>query len=1264
MLAAMDQTVFVQITEAISTIYDPSASNDRRRLANEYIEALKQHPQAALWGYHLAHKNSRQPDHIRHFGLTLVENAVKLKWSGMGDEERGVVRDGIVGLVRDGTMDMDVEKTFVKEKVARLFDEIAKRMWPLNWMDMDVLLRQLYEQSSTHRELVLLIYRSLTEDIFIYDDAFAQLRKKELVTGMMAVTMSASALQELNEQRGADVELAGMPSNIAHSDYELILRIIRANPENEGWIVRWMQAADQLHNEWISLARAAAGGDQQRAQTVERLAVLTLNAVAVNMEWVPGRTIEQARVTYACMTLLLSESEPVRAAAVDCLLVLFSRQPGQLTDDARMNCMLKPLFVDGCLDLLVAAWARAHGQQTLLAPTVMEPGSEPLEEEGYAFVKRLAQTIVALGDVQLLLKKNAITPPNLSKYLELLLVILSHPSLLVASTVAPLWTEILRHAHFQTLPETTYMLPPLRELVASMLCKQGNKARVEAAAYYTDIDFDSKDFYELAENDLHQRLQHIISTAATLEPEQSFLWVARRIQAMLGQHSNEPGYIQLFEGNAELLDHVMRGVRPAQLVTGSTSLTQAMQDLVQVILSYETPSAVLTRIQLKMIVALAEVLSGAPDLLLRCLQKLFTFVTFVMPDEQGFIATGAGIRDETRALRRTACSSLIKLAVAMPEILVTIYGDIGTAVRGLKTGTATLPSEQALLTEFLLAIACSAAALSVEQKEGEFMGLVRPVVDEFQQAVDQMAASPEALVHYSGLGIVLANTQYLQPTDTPSDIPPPLLQELETKRTDRGKLTHLLGALNNFLKRTLETSGKDLAATLWTPLLPALTQSTLTLISTLHGVHSPTTFDALPTSTKPLVRGSHKLTATDGPLLKHLTSILRTLSTLRELSFGILTHLTHLGRVFYTLPDLLTTHFRTAVFETAAGLGDRYWKSTISSVARPVVMHCPADDGDDGWCVDAVLQNVLLPLCEFATARLGGEWRAAEERGLVMGVGGTVEEGGEEDVSEDIDNERVLRDVTRAFAELVTGVIALAPAPTTTTTAKKPDSDSHPPTPFTPYKHPHLVQPLLTQFAGPYLAALLACITYKDTLAARKAVIASMKLVPTLAALGNLGGGTRDLWNWASTPLLTTYLHALRSGYFVPLHSDLFSAVAECYATFRPLCETPAQTLAVVLSPAVPVQKIRDFEAQILATANSKTQNALVRALLGQWVGVAVGELGREDKVGGGGQGFVLDKRPEKAVFERPRVKSERRRGEEEESEDKANGWFGGLFDE
>lgn len=134
---------------------------------------------------------------------------------------------------------------FIVEKSIRVYVEVAKRIWPGLWLDMDLSLRNVSTSGHFGFRLVLHIYRTLAEDIFVLDDAAAGVRKRELSTGMTCVISSSAVLNQLHEKLvGTD----GTTMNQSATDVTLLLQHLRANPENEGWLTRWIQVLSQTYS--------------------------------------------------------------------------------------------------------------------------------------------------------------------------------------------------------------------------------------------------------------------------------------------------------------------------------------------------------------------------------------------------------------------------------------------------------------------------------------------------------------------------------------------------------------------------------------------------------------------------------------------------------------------------------------------------------------------------------------------------------------------------------------------------------------------------------------------------------------------------------------------------------------------------------------------------------------------------------------------------------------------------------------------------------
>jgi exportin-5 len=79
---------------------------------------------------------------IRHFGYQLIEDLVKRKWAELSEPDKQQLKTALLECLVSGTHDLLAEKTYVKEKLASIVVEVAKREWPQHWTDMmDNLLR-------------------------------------------------------------------------------------------------------------------------------------------------------------------------------------------------------------------------------------------------------------------------------------------------------------------------------------------------------------------------------------------------------------------------------------------------------------------------------------------------------------------------------------------------------------------------------------------------------------------------------------------------------------------------------------------------------------------------------------------------------------------------------------------------------------------------------------------------------------------------------------------------------------------------------------------------------------------------------------------------------------------------------------------------------------------------------------------------------------------------------------------------------------------
>jgi exportin-5 len=327
-----------QVLEALQAIYASSSSNDTRRQATEYLEQAKRRPDAPSQGYTLA--NDRlQPAALRHYGLTMLEYSIKYNWEDFSKEQGTGLRGYVIELARNVT---DNDPVYIRNKVAQLWTEVAKRSWGAEWLDMDEQLVSLWTNSLHHQAVVLYVLETLSEEVFNREDPTAGLRGSDLGRACVEIFTPAAVLQE----------------HLPTRDKSLDVRC-----GDEGWLKRLCANLG-----WC------LGQDYQNQESIRTCAVKTMNALRAAMPWIIPKAIAATQVIEAvCKALAVPavELQLVRylgttyislltcpQAALEVLQAIYSRH--HLHDDEFVE-LVCPMFTPGSVSLLreVYSWAIA-----------------------------------------------------------------------------------------------------------------------------------------------------------------------------------------------------------------------------------------------------------------------------------------------------------------------------------------------------------------------------------------------------------------------------------------------------------------------------------------------------------------------------------------------------------------------------------------------------------------------------------------------------------------------------------------------------------------------------------------------------------------------------------------------------------------------------------------------------------------------------------------------------------------------------------------
>ena len=265
-----------QIVEALTVVHNAQSSKENRQQASKLLEDAKTNDNAPHHGFTLAVDHD-QPPIVRHYGLSLLEYAIRHRWSGYTEEQSTALREWVLALAQ-GVSEED--PAYVRNKIAQLWVEVAKRSWALEWMDMDKMLVELWAGPLVRKDMVMGVLETLSEDIFSHEDTTAGLRGNDLNRACVEIFTPAIVLTEQFPTRETNV-------NVRYGD--------------GGWLAR---IGDLL--EWC-LENDVQGNDKVRNSAAKALAVLR-----TAMAWAIPKAIIAARCVDVILKSLAVQNIQIR----------------------------------------------------------------------------------------------------------------------------------------------------------------------------------------------------------------------------------------------------------------------------------------------------------------------------------------------------------------------------------------------------------------------------------------------------------------------------------------------------------------------------------------------------------------------------------------------------------------------------------------------------------------------------------------------------------------------------------------------------------------------------------------------------------------------------------------------------------------------------------------------------------------------------------------------------------------------------------------
>jgi exportin-5 len=199
--AELSEGGMADLVRALELIHSPSSTNELRREALTYVESQKQSKAAAHNGFLLASRTENAPL-VRYFGLTLLDHV--LRHTSITSNQLVELRELVIPLAQSIRHE---DPPYIRNKIPQLWTEVAKRSWGLDWLDMDQTLVQFWSASLVHKEFVLSVLETLSEDIFYREDTVSSLRGTDLNRALIEIYTPLSVFEEVYPKRDKQLEI-------------------------------------------------------------------------------------------------------------------------------------------------------------------------------------------------------------------------------------------------------------------------------------------------------------------------------------------------------------------------------------------------------------------------------------------------------------------------------------------------------------------------------------------------------------------------------------------------------------------------------------------------------------------------------------------------------------------------------------------------------------------------------------------------------------------------------------------------------------------------------------------------------------------------------------------------------------------------------------------------------------------------------------------------------------------------------------------------
>ncbi|KAE8600179.1 hypothetical protein XENTR_v10013121 [Xenopus tropicalis] len=967
---AMDEQVPAlceQLVRAVTVMLEPESRQEYRLEALKFCEEFKERsPLCVPCGLQLSNR-SHSPC-VRHFGLHVLEHVIKFRWNDMSREEKVCLKDSVMDLISHGMHPILEEESHIKDMMARIVVEMAKREWPQHWPDLLNELDSLTRVGEAQTELVMFILLRLAEDVVTFQNLPTQ-RRRDIQTTMT---------------QKMDVLFAFMLNILQQSVQQY--QHLKTDPANS-----------------------------VKAQGMCRVAVASLKTLAGYIDWVAITHIMADNCKLLGMLCVLLSEPELQLEAAECLLIAVSRK-GKLED--RIPLLI--LFGDEAIEYILSV-AQMADTETL------EEKRYILLKRICQLICTLGTQICALTQSPDL-KVNV--PGNFNKYLETLLSFTRHASQFLTSSTILTWGTIFRHEVLSRHPQLLAAIPDfLRSSMVSIVRVGFPSKDNSPSCKYSRMDYESDEDFNGFFNSFRALMGGVVRAACYLDPHTGFCiakeWLQFQLSAPLdpGPHNAQPGDALCSPTSTSFLQWEAMTFF-CECVTSQLFRVVPKEELpvaegiglLQQVLSYETMDPLILSFVLTNLSSLMPFITCLSSYVPPVLSKLLDAISFPLSGDMKVSKS----RGEMN-VRRHANSSLIKVCRDYPELVQPHFEQLHARV------TALLGEEQ-LLTQMGKCALMEALILasnqfkSYDRQQVLLEELIGPLVSGCVSEKTQRAFSgPDEFIYFVGADILM-HQQEEEDRGAPSRSQLSLCTFALLGMVKRSQWpTDPEEAKAGGFVIGYSASGAPLLRNPGARLLLKVLDSLLALIRTMNNLYLPEVMgkmgDTFCKSLNMLAMDRKLLMGTsqsaiedcDLPAKTNLSRIQFFFASLFDNCCQILGHCgPSMPHEFYSVPDL-ASRLLSSVFTNADNVPDYRLRLILRVLVKPLILSCPAEKYESLVC------PILGPLIIYLYQRLSQKWLSINQRTVVSEEDYTEEDSECQEVLE----EQLVRQLTREVVDLI-----------------------------------------------------------------------------------------------------------------------------------------------------------------------------------------------------------------------------------------------------